>query len=167
MSDIRVELIRDLGPSRQRGEGALHTQPNPREAEREQWAGSRGWARAASDGVCPARSSGEQRPAHHRTAQKRAAKEQGRRRARGQARSREGGDGRGQALLAQSRLLRTLRYEVPQHARYRRRRQAHAPLARASRTAPRRACRVLPFAAGKGRPAGAQAAPPVTPPGPC
>lgn len=54
--------------------------------------------------------------------------------------------------------VRTLRYEVPQHAPYRRCRQAHAPPAQAA------SC---PFAAGKGSPAGAQAAPRVTPLGPC
>lgn len=64
------------------------------------------WVRAASDGVCPARRGGEQRPAQHRTAQKHAAKEQverrARGRARGRARSQEGGGSRGRAL-AQSR----------------------------------------------------------------
>lgn len=42
MSDIRVELIRGLGPSRQRGEGALHTKPN-----RERQRGSNGPAPGA------------------------------------------------------------------------------------------------------------------------
>lgn len=106
MSDIRVELIRDLGPSQQRGEGALHIEPKPREAERERWRGPDprpGRVQPAMLGVCPVRSSGEQRPTQHRTAQKRAAKEQVEERARRQARSREGGGGRGRAL-AQSRL---------------------------------------------------------------
>lgn len=63
--------------------------------------------------------------------------------------------------------VRTLRYEVPQHARYRRCRQAHALPAQASHATPRRAGRLLPLCCGEGVACRAQAAPRVTPLGPC
>lgn len=110
MSDIRVELIRDLGPSRRRGEGALDTEPSPGEAERERWrrpAPRPGHLRPATGS---ARRRG-QSPARHRTAQERAAK------ARAGGREGTAVDRR----WHRAGWARTLRYEVPQHARCRRR----------------------------------------------
>lgn len=157
MSDIRVELIRDLGPSRQRGDGALDPKPNPRGAERERWWGpspgpgrlqpAMGSARRAAVGNKAPRST-----ALHRNALPSSGCSGGR--------GQEGGDGRGQAL-AQSRLgSHTAVRGAPTCA-------VPPPQAGTRPTGtrvPRHAApSLLLRAAGKGCPAGAQAAPRVTP----
>lgn len=168
MSDIRVELIRDLGPSQQHGKGALHTEPKPGEAEREQWHGPapRPGHMQPAMGSAQHAAAGNKDPhttALHRNTLPRSRYSGGRAGRRACRREETAVDRR----WHRARWVCTLRYEVPQHARYHRCRQAHASPAHASRTTLRRACRLLPLAAGKGLPAEAQAAPHVAPLGPC